>query len=238
MARADVAQRRSGLRTLLLEPGALGVGVGDRGRAQDHVRLLGAGALARPEVLPVDAGGLAGVRAAEVPGVGEPGAEQRRGLLGLTCRSALALGCGLGLGPVLPRQWRRCHGFRGQLDIAEQQLTGVTPGLVRLSVGIETLDDILAAPAVCDLARDIQNRMRRARDQLLTFVAFPGRVEATNNACERDLRPAVVQRKNTNGYRAMWSAKGEAAVRTVVLLTPEEVDAAAQRSVEYRPPGS
>jgi O-acetylhomoserine (thiol)-lyase len=31
-----------------------------------------------------------------------------------------------------------------QLDIAEQQLTGVTPGLVRLSVGIETLDDILA----------------------------------------------------------------------------------------------
>ena len=25
-----------------------------------------------------------------------------------------------------------------------------------------------------------------------------------------------IQRKNTNGYRAMWSAKGEAAVRTVV----------------------
>ncbi len=37
-----------------------------------------------------------------------------------------------------------------------------------------------------------------------------------NNAGERDLRPAVIQRKNTNGYRAMWSAKGEAAVRTVV----------------------
>jgi len=31
-----------------------------------------------------------------------------------------------------------------QLDIAEQQLTGVTPGLVRLSIGVETLDDILA----------------------------------------------------------------------------------------------
>ena len=79
-----------------------------------------------------------------------------------------------------------------------------------------SLDDILVAPAVCDLARDIQNRMRRARDQLLTFASFPGRVEAHNNACERDLRPAVIQRKNTNGYRAMWSAKGEAAVRTVV----------------------
>ena len=68
----------------------------------------------------------------------------------------------------------------------------------------------------CDLARDIQSRMRRARDQLLTFASFPGRVEATNNTCERDLRPAVIQRKNTNGCRAMWSAKGEAAVRTVV----------------------
>ena len=79
-----------------------------------------------------------------------------------------------------------------------------------------SLDDIIAAPTVCDLARDIQSRMRRARDQLLTFASFPGRVEATNNACERDLRPAVIQRKNTNGYRAMWSAKGEAAVRTVV----------------------
>ena len=26
----------------------------------------------------------------------------------------------------------------------------------------------------------------------------------------------MIQRKNTNGYRAMWSAKGEVAVRTVV----------------------
>ncbi len=31
---------------------------------------------------------------------------------------------------------------------------------------------------------------------------------------------------------------GGATVKTVVLLTPEEVDAAAQASVEYRPPGS
>jgi transposase len=28
--------------------------------------------------------------------------------------------------------------------------------------------------------------------------------------------PAVIQRKVTNGYRAMWTAKGEADVRTVV----------------------
>ena len=34
------------------------------------------------------------------------------------------------------------------------------------------------------------------------------------------------------------NASGAVNVRTVVLLTPEEVDAAAQRSVDYRPPGS
>jgi uncharacterized protein with GYD domain len=33
------------------------------------------------------------------------------------------------------------------------------------------------------------------------------------------------------------NAAGGATVRTIVLLTPEEVDAAAKRSVDYRPPG-
>lgn len=78
------------------------------------------------------------------------------------------------------------------------------------------LDDLLARATTCDLVRAVQDKIRRARDQLLTFTLFPGRVEPTNNACERDLRPAVIQRKVTNGYRATWSAEGEAAVRTVV----------------------
>jgi uncharacterized protein with GYD domain len=34
------------------------------------------------------------------------------------------------------------------------------------------------------------------------------------------------------------NASGGATVTTTVLLTPEEVDAAAQRSVDYRPPGA
>ena len=75
---------------------------------------------------------------------------------------------------------------------------------------------ILVTPSACDLARELQAKIGRARDQLLVFLDHPGRVEATNNACERALRPAVIQRKVTNGYRAMWAAEGEAAVRTVV----------------------
>jgi transposase len=85
------------------------------------------------------------------------------------------------------------------------------------------LAGILAAASSCDLTRALQAKIRRARDQLLTFLDHPGLVEATNNACERALRPAVVQRKVTNGYRAMWAAEGEAAIRTVVdtaRLTP------------------
>ena len=68
----------------------------------------------------------------------------------------------------------------------------------------------------CEFARAVQHKFRRARDQLLTFVLWPGMVEATNNGCERALRPAVIQRKVTNGYRAMWAAEGEADIRTVV----------------------
>jgi transposase len=79
-----------------------------------------------------------------------------------------------------------------------------------------SLAAILAAPTTCDLAAALQAKLRRARDQLLTFADWGGAVEATNNACERALRPAVIQRKVTNGYRAMWAAEGEADIRTVV----------------------
>jgi len=34
------------------------------------------------------------------------------------------------------------------------------------------------------------------------------------------------------------NAGGGATTKTVVLLTPDEVDAAAKRSVDYRPPGA
>ena len=71
-------------------------------------------------------------------------------------------------------------------------------------------------PSRCDLTRDLQAKIGRARDQLLVFLAHPGRVAVTDNGSERLLRPAVVQRKVTNGYRAMWAAAGEADIRTVV----------------------
>lgn len=78
------------------------------------------------------------------------------------------------------------------------------------------LDDILAATSSCKLARKLQAKIGRAKEQLLVFCDYPGEVDATNNGSERKLRPSVIQRKVTNGYRAMWAAQAEAHVRTTV----------------------
>jgi transposase len=75
---------------------------------------------------------------------------------------------------------------------------------------------LLTAATGCDLARELQAKIRRAQNQLLTFCDYPREVEATNNGSERKLRPCVIQRKVTNGFRAMWAAKAEADVRTTV----------------------
>jgi len=89
--------------------------------------------------------------------------------------------------------------------------------LARKKQGLEKqLEDLLAASTGCDLARALQAKIRRARRQLLTFCDYPGEVDVTNNTSERKLRPCVIQRKVTNGYRAMWAAEAEADVRTVV----------------------
>lgn len=81
---------------------------------------------------------------------------------------------------------------------------------------LRDLDAILGTATDCELAQELLGQIRRARDQLLTFCDFPGKVDATNNVSERALRPSVIQRKVTNGYRAKWAADAEADLRTTV----------------------
>ena len=95
----------------------------------------------------------------------------------------------------------------------------------------KSLAAILATSTRCEFARTVQHKFRRARDQLLTFALHSGQVEPTNNACERALRPAVIQRKVTNGYRAMWTATGEADIRTVVDTARLRPDANTFRTI-------
>ncbi len=64
------------------------------------------------------------------------------------------------------------------------------------------------------MAEKRRAKFARASPRRLTFLDFPGQLEVTNNACERALRRAVIQRV-TNGFRSMWAAEGDCAVRTV-----------------------
>ena len=123
-----------------------------------------------------------------------------------------------------PVPWRLQLWLQAVFALSERVTTLSASTLLAKRRALERqLSDILAAASFCDLTRALQAKIGRARDQLLTFLDHPGLVEATNNACERALRPAVIQRKVTNGYRATWAAEGEAAIRTVVdtaRLTP------------------
>lgn len=77
------------------------------------------------------------------------------------------------------------------------------------------LVELVKTPCACPVAEELRGKMTRASPKLLTFLDFPGQVDVTNNACERALRPAVIQRKMTNGFRSMWAAQGDCAVRSV-----------------------
>ena len=68
--------------------------------------------------------------------------------------------------------------------------------------------DIVRTHTNCEETGAVLRKIANARDQLFTFVDAPGLVEPTNNACERALRPAVIARKVTNGFRAKWAAGG------------------------------
>ena len=54
-----------------------------------------------------------------------------------------------------------------------------------------------------------------ARDKLMVFLTRRD-VEPTNNGSERELRPSVIFRKVTNGFRSLWGAKAHADLRSIV----------------------
>jgi transposase len=78
------------------------------------------------------------------------------------------------------------------------------------------LDRLLAGSTPAHpAARRLFRAMRRDRDDLFRFVTHRD-VPYTNNACERALRPSVIFRKVTGGFRATWGAKVYAAAATVI----------------------
>ena len=142
----------------------------------------------------------------------------------------------LGHGEV--RQMCLAHLLRDATYAIEEGDTGFAPGfrfLLLRAVAIgkrrDTLKDSTLAQYHADLerrldrllagampdqpaARRLVRAMRRDRADLFRFITRRD-VPYTNNACERALRPSVIFRKVTGGFRAEWGAAVYAAAATV-----------------------
>jgi transposase len=76
------------------------------------------------------------------------------------------------------------------------------------------LDALVATPAAHPAGRDLQTAVKAWRTKFFVFLEDPD-VPATNNACEREIRPSVVFRKVTGGFRSDWGARIHAGYRSV-----------------------
>lgn len=100
--------------------------------------------------------------------------------------------------------------------LAREVTTFATSTIKRKKRELErNLAELVSQPCACPVAEELRGKLARASPKLLTFLDFPGEVDVTNNDCERALRPSVIQRKVTNGFRSMWAAQGDCAVRSV-----------------------
>ncbi len=77
------------------------------------------------------------------------------------------------------------------------------------------LDRIMAAVPLGEPGRKLRKRIAANRAHLFVFVTNRD-VPYTNNVSERHLRPSVIFRKVTNGFRCEWGAETYAAFRSVV----------------------
>jgi len=77
------------------------------------------------------------------------------------------------------------------------------------------LDRIMAAVPLGEPGRKLRKRMAANRAHLFVFMTNRD-VPYTNNVSERHLRPSVIFRKVTNGFRCEWGSETYAAFRSVV----------------------
>jgi transposase len=77
------------------------------------------------------------------------------------------------------------------------------------------LDRIIAAVPLGEPGRKLRKRIAANRAHLFVFITNRD-VPYTNNISERHLRPSVIFRKVTNGFRCEWGAETYAAFRSIV----------------------
>jgi uncharacterized protein with GYD domain len=102
---------------------------------------------------------------------------------------------------------------------------------------------LIEASYTLEGVRGVQSAGGSSRRDAVATVAesVGGRLESFYFAFgDRDVYTVVdlPDNESATAVALTVNASGAVTVRTTVLLTPEEVDAAAKRSVDYRPPGA
>ena len=77
-----------------------------------------------------------------------------------------------------------------------------------------TLDRLVARPVAHPAGRVLLKQIKAWRGKFFVFLTNRD-VPATNNISEREIRPSVVFRKVTNGFRSDWGAQIHAGYRSV-----------------------
>jgi transposase len=76
------------------------------------------------------------------------------------------------------------------------------------------LDALMAAPVAHPAGKTLLKQIRAWRNKFFVFMTDRD-VPATNNISEREIRPSVIFRKVTNGFRSDWGAQIHAGYRSV-----------------------
>ena len=113
--------------------------------------------------------------------------------------------------PVMKAFLRYLCGIgRRRLDLSDAELAKAARDNAR------RLDRLLALEPTQLDGRKLRDMFEvTARDKLMVFLTRRD-VEPTNNGAERELRPSVIFRKVTNGFRSLWGAKAHADLRSIV----------------------
>ena len=106
------------------------------------------------------------------------------------------------------------HALRLRDRYAEQQLSA--HGLAIATGRIEaSLDRLLSKTYRADANRRLAKHLRHEQPWLFTFLHCPG-IDATNNAGEREMRPAVIMRKTWGGNRTEAGANAQSILMSVL----------------------
>jgi transposase len=112
--------------------------------------------------------------------------------------------------PGFKKLLKRACGMAGRRD----ELQDATLKSYRYQVDA-TLDKLLAVSPKTVAGRKLMNGVKRCRGDLFVFLERRD-VPCTNNVSERHLRPSVIFRKVTGGFRSEWGAKTYADAISVI----------------------